>query len=50
MLVEAAPRIIATNLTTIGGYAVTIQKAIEYFKDHHRTSCSRSPNLAERLR
>ena len=25
-MVEAAPRIIANNLTTIGGYAMTIQK------------------------
>jgi hypothetical protein len=38
MLVEADPRIITNNLTTIGGYAMTIQKAIEHFKDHQRTS------------
>jgi len=38
MLVEADPGIITNNLTTIGGYAMTIQKAIEHFKDHKRTS------------
>jgi len=38
MLVKAAPRLITNNLTTIGGYAMTIKKAIEHFKDHQRTS------------
>lgn len=38
MLLEADPRLVMNNLTTLGGRMMTIQKAIEHFKQHQRTS------------